>query len=464
MISEKTNAQKIEELEEILRKELEEDENIDYREYEQQKNEIEKLKKEIDKFKISNNINDDNQHIESKTEIVDKCLEDIMDQLNSNYDKYNNIFNEKIEEFKKNIIEETNAHINEQFEEILNELKEINTNKNINEIIEDKKSNLEEINASDKKNNKIFGNNYNRISNKKIIHRVKNDNNISSNNSNILNENNESRNSILNEGKSNKNEINDEQKSDYENIDDCDEGVTVKNPINQFKTPHINNANRFINKPNNLTNIRNSNVEKKRISLINKDKKEKEVKIKENKKLVPSNNDKAKINKDNTNLKDINNKIYQSINNIFFIDYQQKNVKDEKINDLKKEQIKDIIFKDQETGANIIKEYYMNFIEVKILPLFKKNKDNSNLNLEAIKYNISTILECLGMNKNYYNNYYYQYEMQKKPVNRNQSLEAVRKFRKEFGISKEDFKDEAIEKRLIENDLDINKTFQKMFG
>ena len=464
MISEKTNAQKIEELEEILRKELEEDENIDYREYEQQKNEIEKLKKEIDKFKISNNINDDNQHIESKTEIVDKCLEDIMDQLNSNYDKYNNIFNEKMEEFKKNIIEETNAHINEQFEEILNELKEINTNKNINEIIEDKKSNLEEINASDKKNNKIFGNNYNRISNKKIIHRVKNDNNISSNNSNILNENNESRNSILNEGKSNKNEINDEQKSDYENIDDCDEGVTVKNPINQFKTPHINNANRFINKPNNLTNIRNSNVEKKRISLINKDKKEKEVKIKENKKLVPSNNDKAKINKDNTNLKDINNKIYQSINNIFFIDYQQKNVKDEKINDLKKEQIKDIIFKDQETGANIIKEYYMNFIEVKILPLFKKNKDNSNLNLEAIKYNISTILECLGMNKNYYNNYYYQYEMQKKPVNRNQSLEAVRKFRKEFGISKEDFKDEAIEKRLIENDLDINKTFQKMFG
>ena len=106
----------------------------------------------------------------------------------------------------------------------------------------------------------------------------------------------------------------------------------------------------------------------------------------------------------------------------------------------------------------------MNFIEVKILPLFKKNRDNSNLNLETIKYNISTILECLGMDKNYYNNSYYQYEMQKKPVNRNQSMEAVRKFRKEFGISKEDFKDEAIEKRLIENDLDINKTFQKMFG
>ena len=45
-----------------------------------------------------------------------------------------------------------------------------------------------------------------------------------------------------------------------------------------------------------------------------------------------------------------------------------------------------------------------------------------------------------------------------------QSMEAVRRYRKEFGISKEDFKDEAIEKRLIENNLDINKTFQKMFG
>ena len=68
------------------------------------------------------------------------------------------------------------------------------------------------------------------------------------------------------------------------------------------------------------------------------------------------------------------------------------------------------------------------------------------------------------MDKNYYNNYYNQYEIKKHNFNRCYSQEALIKFRKEFKISKEDFTDEAIEKRLIENDLDINKTFGKMFG
>ena len=106
----------------------------------------------------------------------------------------------------------------------------------------------------------------------------------------------------------------------------------------------------------------------------------------------------------------------------------------------------------------------MNYIETIILPLFKKNKNIIQSKLEAIKYNISFILECLGMDKNYYNNHYYNYEGNNKNTNRQKSEEAVLRFRKEFGINKEDFKDEAIEKRLIENDLDINKTFSKMFG
>jgi len=106
----------------------------------------------------------------------------------------------------------------------------------------------------------------------------------------------------------------------------------------------------------------------------------------------------------------------------------------------------------------------MNFIEAIILPLFKKNKNIIQSKLEAIKYNISVILECLGMDKNYYNHYYYNYEGNNKNTNRQKSEEAVSRFRNEFGINKEDFTDEAIEKRLIENDLDINKTFSKMFG
>ena len=475
MTSEKNNenAKTIEELEKILNKELEVDEDIDFNEFEQQKNEIEKLKKEIDNVNNSNNISDDYRFIESKPQIIDKCLEDIKEQLNSNYNKYNIIFNKKIEDLKKDIFEQANAHINEQFEEILNEIKKIHTNENINEIIEDKKINLEEINTSDKKNNKVSVSNNNtknnRISNNKIIKRKKNDDNISSNNPNILNEiknkNNENRNSLFNEGKSDRNEINDDQISELENVDEFNEGDSVKNKINNFNLPHKINAERFINKPYNLRNMPRNNDKKNPnpFSSLNKDKKEKEVRLKVNTILSPNNNnnDKAKKIKDNNA---INNKIYQSINNIFFMDYQQKYVNNEKINDIKKEQLKDLIFKDKKNGAKIFKKYYMNFIEVNVLPLFRKNKDHSNLNLEAIKYNISVILECLEMDKNYYNNYYYQYEMQKKPVNRNQSMEAVRKFRKEFGISKEDYKDEAIEKRLIENDLDIYKTFGKMFG
>jgi len=49
----------------------------------------------------------------------------------------------------------------------------------------------------------------------------------------------------------------------------------------------------------------------------------------------------------------------------------------------------------------------MNFIETNILPLFKKNKNINTSKLATIKYNISIILEFLGMDKNYYNNYYY---------------------------------------------------------
>ena len=104
----------------------------------------------------------------------------------------------------------------------------------------------------------------------------------------------------------------------------------------------------------------------------------------------------------------------------------------------------------------------MNYIEENILPLFKKNIIPSKL--EIIKYNISIILEFLEMDKNYYSNYFNQQEEKHSKFSRHQSREAVIKFRKEFNINKEDFTDEALENKLIENDLDIHKTFGKMFG
>ena len=108
----------------------------------------------------------------------------------------------------------------------------------------------------------------------------------------------------------------------------------------------------------------------------------------------------------------------------------------------------------------------MNYIEGNILPLFKKNIISSKQKViqEIIKYNICIILECLGMDKNYYNNYFYQQEAKQPKFSRCQSKEAVIKFRKEFNINQDDFTDEALEKKLLENDLDIYKTFGKIFG
>ena len=68
------------------------------------------------------------------------------------------------------------------------------------------------------------------------------------------------------------------------------------------------------------------------------------------------------------------------------------------------------------------------------------------------------------MDKNYYNNYYLQNNIKLKKINRNQSREAALKFRKEFNICREDITDEALERRLKENNLDINKTFAKIYG
>ena len=52
----------------------------------------------------------------------------------------------------------------------------------------------------------------------------------------------------------------------------------------------------------------------------------------------------------------------------------------------------------------------------------------------------------------------------KNVVDRGQSIEALHRFRKEFQIIEKDYADEGILNRLIENYLDIYKTFSKIFG
>ena len=68
------------------------------------------------------------------------------------------------------------------------------------------------------------------------------------------------------------------------------------------------------------------------------------------------------------------------------------------------------------------------------------------------------------MNKDYYAAYYYPELNKAKKVNRQSSVEAAARFRKEFQISEADINQEALVNKLMENNNDIYSTFGQMFG
>ena len=477
-------SKKIEELRKISPKKIVGEENRMNNKDEEYKAQIKEIESELKQE--NNNINIQNNYINDEImkklqTMMDGYQEKIINNLNSNFI---NLINDKFEEIKKFINKQINFNINKNNADMLNHIKNSVTEiinkytKTQDQIKKDigktqNELNIEKIegNYNINKNNSTFNiynqkeinnnkqhNNYfkfsgNIISNKNIIQRIKYNNNL------------------LNENKNNekKKEITYTPRNNIISDNKYEQSLnTTRNKRNNFGNQDDNLINSSIN-VNKGTSLYDLN--KKNNSLINSNKKEINSYKKEYYNTEANDrNDKPKIilKKDDKPIisqkKDDNQKIYQSINNIFFYDYQQKYIKGQKINEYKKEELEREIINDKAKGRNILKNYYMNYIETIILPLFNKNKNINKSKLEIIKYNISVILECLGMDKNYYNNYYNQYEIKKHNFNRCYSQEALIKFRKEFKISKEDFTDEAIEKRLIENDLDINKTFGKMFG
>ena len=114
-------------------------------------------------------------------------------------------------------------------------------------------------------------------------------------------------------------------------------------------------------------------------------------------------------------------------------------------------------------GGTNLKAFCLNYIEANVLPIFMKCKLNDEQR-QTLQYNIETILQCCGEDKNKYMNSYYPELNKKKEIDRRKSVEALRKFRKEFNVSEKDYNDEGIIQRLEENNLDIYKTFQKIFG
>ena len=446
---------------------------------------IKMLKKEIlegEQYKEQNELKLKNNNIN----LLDDYQKEIINKLNSNFI---NCINDKFEGIKNYLNEQINIHINKQFEEILNQIKsnrveifnkcienQDKIKKDIEQIIKDIRNIYNKLNFDKVQNNNninAVNSNDNIYYDKKIINKNQGNSNIETfinsripkgcNAKRIIN-NNYSNNENQNNDKKKEN-MNDEETPNVlrttkkdKKLDENNRNSFIFEDKNEYNTIYIN---KFLKKNNNI-NLAGNNLNNKNKIDFGKNKKEEVLNYNYNY-INNKVNDRITKTKISQKTNDIQNqKLYQSINRIFFIDYQQKNIKKQKINEYKKEELQKEIFNDKISGRNILKNFYMHFIEVNVLPLFKKNYSQSKL--EIIQYNISVILECLGMDKNYYNNYYYQYEKKKQNINRELSEGALLRFRSEFNISKEDYADEAIERRLIENNLDINKTFKKMFG
>jgi len=459
---------KIDELQKELleEKKKEEEEDKDFEEElklieEKQKKEIESLNKEINEMKQKNKNNKviNISNFETSDDLTQflqkKLVEDLTNKINKYIEDYDKNVNGKINEIKEKLNNQVNSMIDGQFSKILLDVK-ANNDKIINECI--------------KNQNNIIDN----------INNIKIELNLKDNGKKIKNiDNNQSDNNSLNENEQNSEDLNNANKiigKDINNKLKEGNGKYKKKDLNKFnqnkqKEPldrNEENKNRIKNTEQQKENIDDS--QKEPDIIINNSKTNKQnnfnnsynnnIKLFENKRGV---NNLSSLNPKTEIKKKKPRKIYTSMNKIFFRDYQQKNINFENISDFELDQVKKEIEKEFNEGKFVLKNYCQDYIEENVLPLFKKNNLDNN-QFDVLKSNIEKILECCGLPKDYYKNDIYPQKIKKNKVDRQKSIEAMRKFRKEFGITEKEFSDEGIIKRLEENGLDINKTFQKIFG
>ena len=411
----------------------------------EQEEEIKSLEKELNELKrIHKDLeNDDNNDIFLSDNLIEKLKKDIINEIIS---KIKDELNEKIKEINKNINQEESI---KQYEKGINEEIErkgkivySKINAPIGEIM-DKQSKIEsKINNANKK---IKEENLNQEKNQnfKNVEKVENKNNMNNINTNLFNKGN----------------------NHYKN----------KNYKYQVHENRIDNEEDNINKPNHKIN-QNYNIHlynKQNINL--KDRNNKNDNNNENKNFfnnlkveVPKQikNDVIVVPKKNVgfwNKSDLNNvNLLEIFNNIFFKDQHQKVINEERINDKTKYIIHKLFINHLNEERNQISDYAKNFILNNVLPIFQQSNINKDL-LELVKFNISEILEAVGLDKNLYSSRYSPIYI-KRIKNRQRSVEAAKRFRQEFQIKKEDINDEALIKKLDENDNDIYQTFQGIFG
>ena len=451
------------------------DEEIKKFKREQQK-EIELLEKELNELKringdicMDNIDNNDNNLLLNKDIINDfiKNLEiSIIDEVKI---KINDELNEKIQEVNINEINKQNEnYINEQ---ILKKKKELEDkfNNSLNERakkqkeIENKFNNLININKNkaveDNNNNNINDdinnnkNNYNQEKDRllsKFIKRQKYKNDKKSENSNnikIINKNKEEyddNNNIF----FNEEDINDEEENSF---------INSKNEIKNINI-NINSINKLNSNFDNKNSKNDNNNLGKSKNFFNNIKKEQPNKVIQinNKNLEKFINPQSEKNKQN------NINIFDLLNNIFFKDKKQTIINTQKMNEHYKELLKKEFYKHKVEKNNRVSISVNSFIKNYVLKIFKSGNVSKDA-LDILKYNISSVLECIEMNRDFYSAEYFPEFKRDKKIYRGSSVEAAKNFRKKYNIKEEEFNQDALLETLYYNNNNIDKVYKIIY-
>ena len=451
---------------------------------EEKQKEIKSLEEELKKLKKINeeikNEKEDDIHLND--DIIENLKKDIINEINLKIDEeFKDNINNKIEELNKLNIKQCENLINEQFEKVkkeANDKLDAQLNKT-NNIIKEMQNKLKEANNINNIMNNVEENPKPKLTHKLIKRdkkgNLKEDHNIKlypnnninrdiNDNNNILDSDNDEKIKNENENHNNNKDLKniDMNVEEDENIDEEDvnkSDASVKNinahHNNLFNKPYVNQNNLIKMKGANNIEGNNINID---YNYFDHKKKEQPKKPIQNVEMNKNNNNNA-IQRKKTN--DINLLVF--LNTIFFKNQQMTEIKNQIMNENQKETLRKAYFKHINEPKNIVYIYVNNFISRNVLKLFSKQNIPKE-SLEIVKNNIAEVLECIGMDKNYYKPYYVQEVKKRKKGNRQASVEAAIKFRKEFNTSKDDLNEEVLVNKLMEKDNDIYQVFGEIYG
>ena len=412
-------------------------ENCDYENYNNIKEDI-KMSSKINDFLRNDDINieDENEYKEIKDELEkykkekEKEVEDLEKELNQL--KQENAKYDKINDENDNILLSKQT-IDELKEDIIKDIED-KIDKTIQEKIDKEIPNI-------KKNNEIY---INKIYNKTIPAEIMKWKNIIKkieNQSQIMNKTSDN----LKQKENNQPKVIPMTNKKEPKSGNISANIQTYNLFNQKKNnPNLNNKN----------NNDNSNKLEPNYKL--------EQPVKTNNNIINN-----KSSEQEKSLKQLKQNIYKELfimfNNIFFKNKEQTSFNSEKINEFHREKLENKYFNFKKLKIEyILTNYFDNFLRANVLKIFQRKNEDERV-IENIKHNIETILEIFQSKKYLYQDYYY-------PNNktwirdRKKSTEAARRFRETFNIDESIIKEEELIKKLDQNDNDINKVMQQIFG